>query len=409
MTRVPSFPEFKRLDLADRQVIESYTCHFDPYSDLNFTSLWCWDTESEVEWSVLDGTLVVKLPNYGSDVLPRFTLLGGHDYSAKALRILSSAGSRSELGLVPEIVAQLLQGDDRFVVREDRDNADYVVDIAQFLERAGQQYENLRKKHSRFRRRTPTVVSLDVGTRHGRAFISDISRSWFAAHPPDSEDVAGQRESEAAAITRALSADLPLHGTGVLLDGEPYAFELWELVGSGWSHWALRQDGVRAPWSFLLHHHRYVKPCIRCRGEIPQRGARSRSPGPSGRGKVEPSSVAALEEVFDPSGRLISPVPSICNRQDRPHSLRYAAERNQTPTGRDDTAKITYAAVNDRVDLEVRDLGGEIFRDGYDVRIALPGQRTARCHCYRTSVGRSGERCSLTGHHAAEIRLTHRR
>jgi hypothetical protein len=76
MNTGPIFPRFKMLELKDQGAVEAFTCRFEPYSDLNFTSLWSWDVAEEVEWSVLNGNLIVRLPNYGTEGPSRWTIIG---------------------------------------------------------------------------------------------------------------------------------------------------------------------------------------------------------------------------------------------------------------------------------------------------------------------------------------------
>lgn len=40
---IPKFPEFKKLELSNKEEIENFTSKFPPYSDFNFVSMWCWD------------------------------------------------------------------------------------------------------------------------------------------------------------------------------------------------------------------------------------------------------------------------------------------------------------------------------------------------------------------------------
>ena len=38
---IPEFPEFKKLELSNKEEIEKITQKFPPYSDFNFVSMWC--------------------------------------------------------------------------------------------------------------------------------------------------------------------------------------------------------------------------------------------------------------------------------------------------------------------------------------------------------------------------------
>lgn len=64
---IPEFPNFKKIELSDQKEIESFTSKFPPYSDFNFTSLWSWDTHTNMQISILNKNLVIRFNDYLSD------------------------------------------------------------------------------------------------------------------------------------------------------------------------------------------------------------------------------------------------------------------------------------------------------------------------------------------------------
>src|SRR5436190_24390929 len=60
----PIFPEFKSLKIEDQQQIESYTQKYLPYSDFNFVSLWCYDTNKDVIFSWINNNLIIRFQDY---------------------------------------------------------------------------------------------------------------------------------------------------------------------------------------------------------------------------------------------------------------------------------------------------------------------------------------------------------
>jgi len=179
---MPVFPDFKLLELGDRGAIEAFTLRFEPYSDLNFTSLWCWNTNDEVAWSVHEHNLVVRLPSYGGDGPPRFSQLGEHELAATVRHVLTEESVGNQLSLGPAVVAERLMVDDGFLVVEDRDNADYVIDIATFLARVGGSYEKVRQRIRRFAARASTVIDLDLGSQVHRDFVVHVASRWLDSH-----------------------------------------------------------------------------------------------------------------------------------------------------------------------------------------------------------------------------------
>ncbi len=63
---IPQFPDFKHVEVDDREAVEAHTHRYEPYSDFNFTSLWAWDTSGERMISELNGNLVVRFTDYST-------------------------------------------------------------------------------------------------------------------------------------------------------------------------------------------------------------------------------------------------------------------------------------------------------------------------------------------------------
>ena len=61
---IPEFPNFKKIEISDREAVERFTHQYVPYSDFNFTSMWCWSGKNDLELSQLDANLIVKFCDY---------------------------------------------------------------------------------------------------------------------------------------------------------------------------------------------------------------------------------------------------------------------------------------------------------------------------------------------------------
>ena len=55
--------------------IKSFTSNFKPYSDYNFTSIYCWNTDDQAEFTFYNDNLILKMPEYNTDQVT-FSLLG---------------------------------------------------------------------------------------------------------------------------------------------------------------------------------------------------------------------------------------------------------------------------------------------------------------------------------------------
>ncbi len=62
MCSIPKFPSSKKLTLADQAEVQNFVEKFPPYSDYNFTSLYSYNVENNIELSWLNNNLVVLQP-----------------------------------------------------------------------------------------------------------------------------------------------------------------------------------------------------------------------------------------------------------------------------------------------------------------------------------------------------------
>lgn len=77
---ISQFPQFKELELEDKEEIEKFTSKYPPYSDFNFVSMWSWDVRGDMRVSKLNNNLVVRFTDYltGS---PFFSFLGDNNWN----------------------------------------------------------------------------------------------------------------------------------------------------------------------------------------------------------------------------------------------------------------------------------------------------------------------------------------
>jgi hypothetical protein len=125
---LPEFPEFKNLELSDREDIEKITMQYAPYSDFNFVSMWSYDNESKMQISQLHGNFVVKFADYETGE-PFYTFLGSNETTDTARQLLELSEKENlepVLKLLPEISVQGID-QSAFKATEDRDHFDYIM------------------------------------------------------------------------------------------------------------------------------------------------------------------------------------------------------------------------------------------------------------------------------------------
>jgi len=150
---IPTFPEFKKVDIDDREAVESHTHRYPPYSDFNFTSLLAWDTNGERMISELNRNLIVRFTDYSTHE-PFLSFLGSNEILHTTQSLMSYARTCSlpeTLKLVPEISTRGLV-EAGFRVKEDRDNFDYIYDIAKLTTFTGKNLERKRTSVNKFKR-----------------------------------------------------------------------------------------------------------------------------------------------------------------------------------------------------------------------------------------------------------------
>ena len=132
---IPAFPEFKKLEIADRKEIEFHTQQFPHYSDFNFSSLWSWNIYDKIMISVLNENLVILFNDYVSG--ENFLSFVG---DKKVLETVSTLLSFSEknyqkdyLRLIPEEIFLHFKNSG-YRVRSDRDSFDYIYLVEHLIE-----------------------------------------------------------------------------------------------------------------------------------------------------------------------------------------------------------------------------------------------------------------------------------
>ncbi len=124
---IPEFPQFKKLELKDREAVEGFTSKFPPYSDFNFVSMWSWDIKGEMEISQLNNNLVVRFTDYLTGK-PFFSFLGDNkvkDTTTKLVNFSKSNFKENLLKLIPVDLINQISNED-FHIAPDEDSYDYI-------------------------------------------------------------------------------------------------------------------------------------------------------------------------------------------------------------------------------------------------------------------------------------------
>lgn len=191
-------------------------------SDYTFASLYSWD-DGSLEVFTSNGNTVVRMPDYITGV-PLTLLRGQTEVSRTARELLRDT---EYLSLVPESTASVLAESEHFVLEEDRDQFDYVYNLADIVSLQGSKYSKPRNKLNQFVRiygDRAYAVNEKVRSANASEFL-DVFLKWQIERGLSDDAVA----SELMATRRILqNPDIELITTRVYVDGTCVGYALHE-------------------------------------------------------------------------------------------------------------------------------------------------------------------------------------
>lgn len=234
---IPRFPEFKLLELSDREEIQGLTNRYIPYSDFNFTSMWSWDTDNKFLISALHDNLVVRFIDYITAV-PFYSFIG-HFRIEETISTLIDHAKRNNvdpiLRLIPEEIfweVDILEN--QFLIEADRDGFDYLLNIENLLDYRGNKLRGKRNFTNRFiKLYNPISSEIDITNPVIKEGIMKVVDGWVGERSALSEDV---NEKELKAIQKILQSNLSnIVSLGVFLGTEMVGFVIGEKLANGYS------------------------------------------------------------------------------------------------------------------------------------------------------------------------------
>lgn len=223
---IPHYPVFAKLHINHQQQVADLAMQFDPYSDFNFTSLFCWNIDGATEVSILNQNLIIRMPDY-IDGRIIYSMLGTHRLDDSINVLLNISGI---LNLVPEAVVQGIQTPSNYKITEDEDNFDYVYDLHQLSVLPGGAYKKKRNKanvfitdHEHLELAIKLVDSID--DKHAD-MLKMVDHQWAVETSRDKEYIQSERKALATLLDNFEKFDAVI--TEVWVDGEIKAFSINE-------------------------------------------------------------------------------------------------------------------------------------------------------------------------------------
>lgn len=156
MNKISEFPDFKKLELADKEVVEKFTSKFLPYSDFNFANLWSWNIHHKMMICQLNNNLVVLFNDYLSAEY-FLSFIGENKIPETASELIEFSKKHyhtNYLKLIPEEIAKVLS-EYGFNVTPDRDSHDYVYSVEDLANMVNWIKSNKPKKINEFLKSYP--------------------------------------------------------------------------------------------------------------------------------------------------------------------------------------------------------------------------------------------------------------
>ncbi len=254
---IPPFPQFKKLELSDKNDVDLITRFYPPYSDFNFAGTWSSDTSEGLQISQLHGNYVIRFLDYFSRE-PFYTFLGDNHVNETLIELFNRTDQESlpkVLKLIPEFCLSHID-QSQYVYEEDRNNFDYIYDLEELSSLAGSKFSKKRNHVSSFLKQYShaEAVVLDLGKSAVRQEMIDLHQRWVQGK--QTKDTDWELEGDDTILKKLLSAvdEFQLKAVGVYIGEHLVAFSLRELVHQGYmiAHVAKAEVHLPGANAFLM-------------------------------------------------------------------------------------------------------------------------------------------------------------
>lgn len=147
---IPLFPEFKDIDLSMKDDITQFLSRYPiEASEYTFTNLFAFKGTYDFKVSILNDTLII-LKN--THPISLFCPVGDSPDLKQLFDYMKEQGAEACLERVPEsFVNKYLEGDERYIFLEERDQFDYLHDVQELIDLKGRRFHDKKNRVNRFR------------------------------------------------------------------------------------------------------------------------------------------------------------------------------------------------------------------------------------------------------------------
>lgn len=204
--------------------------NFPPYSDYNFTSLYCYNVNDKVEFSWLNENLVVLFQDYISDEM-FYSFLGDNLVTETALTLfnhIENVEEKKEFRLIPYCTRIILDGLNQYDISEDLASHDYIVSVNSLCNYQGDKFRKKRYGVIKFLKKYPNSRTqiLDINSNEAKLQLTDLFFIWKEGRSVTMENT--QHELKAFKRLLANSQHFNLIVLGVFVENNLIEFTISE-------------------------------------------------------------------------------------------------------------------------------------------------------------------------------------
>jgi hypothetical protein len=237
---IPDFPAFIDFHQLKPEVYLNLANQYEPYSDFNYLSIYCWSSPGESQVSKLNKNIVLRLPDYfdGEYIYCFLGKFKAAQTTHELFSYLKSQKQAQQLELIPEIVVPLLDSDSGIAIEEDIDNHDYILSAKLNSNPVGKQFASKRRFINSFvRNNNFRTVELNLSDKKIRNEILNIVKKWKKFNTEGS--VNAKREIEAVEqvlhLQEYILDKVKIYCIGVYIDEKLEAFCVSEILNDDYA------------------------------------------------------------------------------------------------------------------------------------------------------------------------------
>jgi hypothetical protein len=257
----PIFPEFKPIELADRDFIQNIFSAFQPdTSELTFTNIFIWREHYKIQWSMFKDWLSVacNAPGEKCFALPPVGP-GPRMEAAKAvLQWLRDARGVKDPAIqrADQRLAQEIQASGVFAIEPTRDHFDYVYRSEDLIKLSGNRYHGKKNHINKFRK--TYEFSYEPLTPERVSQCLEVADLWCKAKRCH-EDIDLMDEAIAVRDILQNSQALKVKGGVIVVNGKVEAFTLGEMLNPDTAVVHIEKANPEIPQAFVVINQQFCE------------------------------------------------------------------------------------------------------------------------------------------------------